>query len=1075
MSFEPNYGQSDPDVQFLSRTTSYSLFLTPKQSVFVLQGHGADRTIPTRSVLRMNLAGANDQIELQGLNALAGKSNYIIGNQPEHWHTNIPTYAKVAEHGVYPGIDLVFYGNQHQLECDFQLSPEADAHSIAFTFQGAKRIRVASNGDLLISTASGDVRFRKPVAYQENERAKELVAANYTIRNRLVGFSLGKYDHSRPLIIDPILEYSTYIGGSNIDGANTIAVAPDKTAFIAGGTYSTDFPTIHPLQPNHGGPDDFSRDAFVAKISADGSAVLYATYIGGKNEDEAFGVAVDSFGDAYVTGTTESPDFPVSDTVPTFNPECGGDGQCGASWNSGGLIVSNGFVIKLNPEGSALLYSGFVGYYEIVRCRAIAVDANQIAYVTGEVSPNITPTVTLTPPKVPPPPFPVTPNAVQSVHGGGDFDAFLFVVSATGNSVIYSTYLGGSNEDGGNGVAVDANQNAYITGLTYSPDFPVAGAYQAANGGNGDAFVTKINTKSGSLSYSTFFGGANLDQGNAIAVDGNGNAYVTGTTNSPGLPSLSPYGGQGDAFVAKFNPSASGTASLIYFTYLGGSLADSGNGIAVDSTGNAYITGSTVSIEFPVAGAVFQTQYGGGNADAFVTKLDPTGATVIYSSYLGGSNTEIGYGIAVDTDGSAYVAGQTCSQDFPLANPEQPTYGGNCDAFASKVSILDGIILTPTALTFPSLNIGATSLPQTVKLVNGDNTVNISNISLTGTNPGDFAETTTCPNPGSLQPGAECSLSVTFSPLATGIRKAGLGLTYSINGSNPLLKPMISLTGSTSTVQLSASTLNFGTRSINTTSAAQPVTVTNIGSTALTISSVTASGDFSETDNCSKAPIQPGTNCLINVTYSPTAAGPTTGALAVNDDVAGSPQVVLLNGTGLQPDFAMTSTPVGSTVVAGNSTTFTVNISSISGYNQAIALACSGVPTGAMCSIAPGTVTPNANGSATATVTITTGVRTLVPPIMSVPTRPVLPFTLLLMLCTLATFTLLLALMRLQRRRAVIVPFCALLFTAVVIGACNGGTSAGGGSGTPAGTYQIVIRGTSGNLSHSTTMSLQVK
>jgi hypothetical protein len=1042
----------------------------------------------------MNLAGANDQIELQGLNELAGKSNYLIGNQPEHWYTNIPTYATVAEYGVYPGIDLVFYGNQHQLECDFQISPEADAHSIAFTFQGAKRIWVASNGDLLISTASGDLRFRKPVAYQENERAKKLVAANYTIRgNRLVGFSLGKYDHSRPLIIDPILEYSTYIGGSNIDGANAIAVAPDKTAFIAGGTYSLDFPTVHPLQPNHGGPDDTYKDAFVCKLSADGSTLLYSTYLGGAADDVANGIAVDSYGDAYIIGTTEAFDFPVPSTIPTFNPSCGGDDKCGATWNPGGLIVPNAFVIKLNPEGSLPLYSGFFGYYEYVFGLGIAVDSNQLAYITGRVGPNIPPTVMITPPKTPPPPFPISLNAAQPAFGGGDYDAFVAVISATGNSVLYSTYLGGSNEDDGYGIAVDSNRNAYVTGLTYSPDFPVtAGALQLSNAGNGDGFVSKVNTDitGGSLVYSTFIGGTGLDQGKAVAIDPNANVYITGSTNSfsSGLLFVPPSGAfqsdcakdtagkcQGDAFVAKVNPSASGSAGLGYFTYLGGSLADSGNGIAVDSTGNAYVTGSTVSTDFPVAGAVFQTQFGGGNADAFVTKLDPTGATVVYSSYLGGSNTEIGYGIAVDTDGSAYVAGQTCSQDFPLANPEQPTYGGNCDAFASKVSILDGIILTPTALTFPSLNIGATSLPQTVKLVNGDNTVNISSISLFGGNSGDFAETTTCPNPGSLQPGAECSLSVTFSPMATGIRKAGLGVTYSINGSNSPLKPVISLTGSTSTVQLSASTLNFGTQSIKTTSAAQPVTVTNIGSTALTISSVTASGDFSETDNCSKAPIQPGTNCLINVTYSPTAAGPTTGALAVNDDVAGSPQVVLLNGTGLQPDFAMTSTPVSSTVVAGNSTTFTVNISSISGYNQAIALACSGVPTGTMCSIAPGTVTPNANGSATATVTITTGVRTLVPPIMSVPTRPVLPFTLLLMLCTLATFTLLLALMRLQRRYPVIVPFCALVFAALVIGACNGGTSAGGGSGTPAGTYQIVIKGTSGSLSHSTTMSLQVK
>src|SRR5438445_5878132 len=295
---------------------------------------------------------------------------------------------------------------------------------------------------------------------------------------------------------------------------------------------------------------------------------------------------------------------------------------------------------------------------------------------------------------------------------------------------MYSSYLGGENEDIAYGIAVDGNANAYVTGLTYSASFPVTGsALQATNGGAGDAFLTKVSTDvsgAASLAYSTLLGGPGVDQGNAVAIDPSGDVYVVGLTSSPGFTSLRPYGGNGDAFIAKFNPLLSGSASLLYFSYLGGSLADSAAGIAIDRDGNAYVTGSTVSSDFPVAGAVFQPTYGGGNADAFVTKLDPTGATTLYSSFLGGSNTESGNGIAVDSLGSAYVTGQTCSLDFPLTNPEQAGSGGNCDAFVSKVSILNGIILNPTGLVFQSLNVGATSLPQTVTLTTGDSSVAIN-------------------------------------------------------------------------------------------------------------------------------------------------------------------------------------------------------------------------------------------------------------------------------------------------------------------------------------------------------------
>src|SRR5205085_2193912 len=279
-----------------------------------------------------------------------------------------------------------------------------------------------------------------------------------------------------------------------------------------------------------------------------------------------------------------------------------------------------GFVAKLNPAGSQLIYSTFIGEYEVVRVQAIAVDKDEIAYVTGQTGPNLAVTVPIPPDTQPPPPFPITPSAFQADISGED-DAFVAKISASGSTILYSSYLGGDSEDIGYGIAVDGSANAYVTGLTYSVTFPVTGsAFQPTNAGAGDAFLSKVNTDASgaaSLAYSSLLGGTGVDQGNAVAVDANGNAYVAGLTSSPGFASLRPYGGNGDAFIAKFNPSLSGSASQLYFSYLGGSLADSAGGIAIDSSGNAYVTGSTVSPDFPITGAVFQPVYGGGNADAF--------------------------------------------------------------------------------------------------------------------------------------------------------------------------------------------------------------------------------------------------------------------------------------------------------------------------------------------------------------------------------------------------------------------------------------------------------------------------
>ncbi|MCU1343433.1 MAG: uncharacterized protein JWN92_2856 [Candidatus Acidoferrum typicum] len=863
LAFEPTAPEAAGDAKFLARGQGYALFLTPRETVLALGTHSG-----SSAALRLKMVGANASPTFAALDELPGKSNYFLGKSPAKWRTNVPNYRKVAESSIYNGIDIIYYGNQRQLEYDFVVAPGANPEVIQIEFQGAKNLRFDSAGDLLVNVGAGDVRLHKPIAYQGSGDAKHEVAASYVMKTaQSVSFQLARYDAGEQLIIDPVLSYSTYLGGSEIDVGNAIAVAQDGTAFIAGGTFSADFPTVHKLPMSS---EDHPQDAFVAKISADGSTLLYSTFLGGRFDDVANGIAVDAAGDAYVTGTTHSFDFPV--TFDSFNPVCGGDGKCGASWNTGGLIVSNAFVTKLNPAGSEILYSGFLGEYEHVRGLAIAVDQNEAAYVTGDGEANFTPTVTITAPATGPPDCPRT-NTIP--FGGGTTDAFVTKISATGTTIEYSTYLGGISDDSGPGISVDNAGNAFVVGVTHSADFPVTpGAAQTNYGGAGDAFVTEVNTNlPQTLGYSTFIGGAELDHANGVALDANGNVYVAGGAISNNLfPSAAGFAklnsGNGDAFAAKLNPAVPGTAGVIYFTYLGGSKADSAAGIAVDGSGNAYVTGSTVSaaatpsdplaIGFPIiADTAFQPTYGGGNADAFVTELNPTGTTLVYSSYLGGTNTEGAGGIAVDTAGSAYVTGQTCSPDFPVSNALQKASAGNCDAYISKVTIQHGLAVNPGSLVFLAQNQGTTSAPQTLTITNGDTPVTITSIVISGPQSGDYAVTNNiCIT--SLPQSGQCTFDVTFTPTGAGIRKAVITINNSISS------VVVNVTGSTSPQQNSDFTITTS----------QPTATVSAGHSAKFPVTITPGTGFSQSVTLSCSGLPRGAACLASANPVPVGGGP---------------------------------------------------------------------------------------------------------------------------------------------------------------------------------------------------------
>ena len=760
LAFEQNRGQDDPRVKFVSRGAGYALALTqrgPLLSVSRSVGDGASRgTRPSgrTALVGMTFVGGSARARLVPSARLPGQVNYLIGRNRRHWHTGLATYASVSYRGVWPGVDATFYGNQSRLEYDFRLRAGTSPGRIALAFNGARRLRLDRRGDLVIGLRGGSVRELAPRAYQVIAGRRAPVASRYVILpRRRVGVSVGKFDRRRALVIDPALVYSTFLGGSGNDFGWSLAIDPSGDAYVTGYTQSTDFPTT---------PGAFMSaastpsDAFVAKLNPTGTALVYSTYLGGNAADFAAKIAVDSTGDAYVVGNTNSPDFPV--TAGAAQSTYGGN--------------TDAFVAKLNPTGSGLLYATYLGGsgFEYLN-PGIATDSKGDAYVVGGTQSTN---------------FPTTPGAFQTTYPGGTVDGYVVELNPTGTKFLYATYLGGSGKGGaGTAVKLDASGNAYVSGYTGSADFPVtAGAAQTTlGGGNTDAFVAKVNAAGSGLAYATYLGGTGDDAANGIALDSSGHAYLSGQTNSADFPTTSgafqtTYGGAaaglaGDAFVAKLNPTGSG---VVYSTYLGGSGNDKGNEIAIDSLGDAYVTGNTASPNFPTTPGAFQTTFGGdlnfgSLGDAFVTKVNPTGSGLIYSTYLGGTNGDFGEGIAVDGDGNAYISGSTTSSNFPTipgAFQSMHATGNAYDGFVAKllttrrtsmsVSCAPPSILISTATTCTAMVTDTDVSPAATPTGTVGFATNAS---------GAFGSSASCPLSATATAGA-ASCSVSYTPSREG-------------------------------------------------------------------------------------------------------------------------------------------------------------------------------------------------------------------------------------------------------------------------------------------------------------------
>jgi subtilisin-like proprotein convertase family protein len=633
--FESNLGQTDSEVRFLARGAS-SLFLT--QSEMVLGPVG-------QSALRMRLVGANQSPSITGVGELPGRVSTFTGADPARWRRGVPAYSKVKYSGVYPGVDLLFYGTDRRLEYDFVVAPGADPRAIAMDFTGADALEIDAGGDLVVRVGGSAVRQHRPVIYQEAGSVRRYVAGSYATRGaRTVGFELGPYDPSRPLIIDPVIDYAAYIGGTGNERGTAIAVDAVGNTYVTGFTNSANFPAVGSLQPNPGG----GADAFVMKLSPQGS-VVYAAYLGGHGQETGSGIAVDAAGNAYVTGNTDSTDFPVANALQGTNQ---------------GLMSA--FVAKLNPAGSALVYSTYLGGSAIDSGTGIALDTAGNAYVAGVSLSTDFPSVA---------PFQPAP--------GGEADAFVAKLNPAGSALVYSTWLGGSENDGATAIAVDATGRAIVTGGTASTDFPTRNALQAQSRGGFDAFVTKLDAAGSALVYSSYLGGGGDDGAHRVELDSAGNVYLTGETSSTNFPTSSPIqpanGGLVDAFVAKVDAAGS---RLVYSTYLGGRDVDRATGLAVDASGAAYLTGFTRSADFPSVAATQRTAR--GKRDGFVTKVAASGSALSYSTFMGGFGDDEGFDVAIEPSGKVVVLGHTTSSDIPANGAARSTPVGAWDLFLAK-------------------------------------------------------------------------------------------------------------------------------------------------------------------------------------------------------------------------------------------------------------------------------------------------------------------------------------------------------------------------------------------------------
>jgi hypothetical protein len=1024
LSFEANGGQIRGPAEFLARGKDYRLFIAPGGAVLELAG--PDPASP--AVVRMNLEGANPSPKLTGEARQPGVSHYFIGSAPDAWKTNVPHYAKVRASGVYPGVDLAYYGSPQELEFDLTVAPGADPSRIVLALEGARKLAIDEDGDVLADLGSGTVRLRRPNIYQGAGDDRETVAGAFVMLGAdRVGFEIPAYDRARPLVIDPGIVYSTYFGSGGYESISDIAVDPAGCLYAFGWTWSASFPVLNALYPTAPGPAGWF-DCFVCKLNAAGDTLLFSTYFGGNGRDTASGIAVDADGDIYLAGDTDSSNFPVLGAIqPTF----GGSGSIG---------FGDAFLTKMKSDGSALIYSTYLGGSEDDLANGVAVDADENAYVTGVTESGGFPTA----------------NAFQPTYGGGGLDAFVTKVNPAGSAFVYSTFLGGSETEtsmgfGHGAIAVTSDGAAVVVGFTDSAGFPLANAYQPVNHGGagttplGDAFVTKFAPSGSSLIFSTYLGGSANDLPSTVAVGADGAVYVAGKTKSSNFPTKDPYqstygGGDADGFVTVFSPDGS---ALLYSTYFGGTGYDQVNDIAVNDLGNAYIVGGTNDASFPTVDPIQATMSGSG--DAYVTVFSADGLSLVFSTFLGGTGGDSANVVALDSDGNIYLGGGA-SAGFPMVNAIMPTPpsagGGLLMAKLQAVSFVPG----PTLTSLMPSSVSAGDAGFTL-VVEGSDFVDGAVVRWDGNNrPTTFVSSSRVDAViAAADIASGKTVQITVRNPDTGVSNA---LAFAINNPAPSL------------ASISPTAVTGG-------GAAFTLTVT--GSGFVPNSTVRWNGSARTTTYVS------ATELHAAVTASDLATAGEVQVTVLNSAPAGGTSAAAVFSVS---GITVTSTPTSVSVTAGQSATYTIQLAPQFGsFDSAVTFACGGRPSKCTSSFSPNSVTPGA-GAATTTLTLTTkassgsetdslfGSTAFVPPAAG---------GLLLALILLLALGPAGPLRRRTARRWLAAG--ALICFMVLISGCGGGGGGGNNpsyTGTPKGSHQITVQAVSGGMTVATVVTLVV-
>ncbi len=1088
LAFEANQGQTDLAVRYLAHGQGYQLFLTNQEAVLSLlqpsvadaksaQGaplrkartHRMPRAAVKTSVLRVHFDGANPSAEITGTKLLPGKTNYFIGNDPKKWHTDIPSYEGVRYRGIYPGVDVLFYGRQQRLEYDFIVAPGADPQVIALSIAGARKLEINSQGDVLMSVASGKIALQKPVIYQEVNGARQSIVGNYTITSdRQLRFAVAAYDHTKPLTIDPVLNYSTYVGGEVDDFALGIALDAAGNAYIAGGTFSTHFPQVNPVSAT--APADLVAlgTAFVTELNPGGTALIYSTYLGGSGNavgDQANEIAVDTATppNIYVTGFTGSSDFPLSTTVLPYQ----GIAPASVTAEAAAFITE----LKTSAAGSEqLAYSSYLGGDVKDIGNGIAVDATGKVYVVGVTQSSTFPAVG-------------TPITRQTSAAGNAFlSKFDTTVSGT-TGLLYSTYIGGSGvgsplfgyADTAQAVTVDATADAYLVGGTMSGDFPTAGAAiagSAACGANGQssAFISVINTTAQSLTYSHCLSGNpgaeiafGVNLGTGVPAVATQIAYITGTTGSANFPvtagSIPPAGSvdNGVAFVSLLNTL---TGTLQYSTFLGGTNGDIGFSIASDSAGLAYVAGLTASADFPITQGALQQTPSNPTGVAFISKISPNGqklADLVYSTYFTGqavntaSSPDSAQGIAVSGT-NAYVAGYMTSPDMLTSTGAfQPALGaaGATNAFVAELPLTPTISVSPTSIAFGIQLVNVPSQPEYVTITN--NTSNPIGLTLppTSTNP-DFAGTASgsmpCATP--LAGGASCTIGVIFTPAAGGAVSGTLNIVDALDGPTHPMQVALTGTGSANApnITLSPTSLALPGALLTTTSGPLPVSIGNNGNLPLSISAISAgTGVFTEssaTCNGGNFPIviaPGGAACMVQVSFSPSATttpGTVAGTLTITQ-TGGNVNTVPLTGTAW--DFSASAAAIS--VAKGATGSFPVVVTGLGGFTGAVAFTCTPGMLITSCSVPTTNAAPAPGATASGSITASSFI---VPPqSMKAPPSGLLRQVLFVMMAIALLFMLPEA-----RRFRTRLGMLGAMMVFILVAGCSGGGGGGSKSST---------------------------